>query len=138
MSLTASRGGPWGGWIGNVTGYTDDPGQTATMKATRTSVRKGARIRLTGVVPTEGHWGSQAGIKKTVAVYAHRGKAAVPTAWDPRGKGWHRLASVRTNGFGAYRSPYFRLSYTCTLIVRYPGDGWYLDAYTSPRTVGVR
>jgi hypothetical protein len=182
------------GWINRVTGYTDDPGETAsrtfgtwtspgatasslnvtvpsaakpgyaywigfqhvdstapdaseyplyveemyqvcTLKASKTSVKAGTKIRVTGVIPTQGHWGSTAGLKKTVTLYAHKGTASVPSTWSP--KGWTKVGSVKTNGLGAYVTPYFKPLKTLTLVVRYPGDDWYYDAYTSTQRITV-
>jgi hypothetical protein len=112
--------------------------QVSTLKASKTSVRRGTRIRVTGVVPTQDHWGSEQGLKKVVTLYAHRGKAPVPTKWNPKGQGWVKVYSVRTNGLGAYTTPSFKPLKTLTLVVRYPGDDWYYDAYTSTQKITVR
>jgi hypothetical protein len=118
--------------------YLEEIYQVCTLKASRTSVKAGTKIRVTGVVPTQGHWGSQAGVGKTVTLYAHKGVAPVPTRWDPTRKGWIKVGSVRTNGYGAYSTRYFRPLKTLTLVVRYPGDDWYYDAYTSTQKITVR
>jgi hypothetical protein len=118
--------------------YLEEIYQVSTLKASKTSVRRGARIRVTGIVPTQGHWGSQAGLNKVVTLYAHKGVAAVPTRWNPKKQGWVKVGSVRTNGYGAYATPYFKPLKTLTLVARYPGDNWYLDAYTSTQKVRVR
>ena len=131
-------------WIGlqHVNGiatlYLETPYQVATLKASRTAVRRGAKIRVAGVVPTAGHWGSEQGLKKVVTLYAHRGKAPVPTKWNPKRQGWVKVYSVRTNGLGAYTTPYFKPLKTLTLVVRYPGDDSYYDAYTSTQKITVR
>ena len=131
-------------WIGlqHVNGiatlYLETPYQVATLKASRTAVRRGTKVRVTGVVPTAGHWGTEQGLKKVVTLYAHRGKAPVPTKWNPKRQGWVKVYSVRTNGLGAYTTPYFRPLKTLTLVVRYPGDDWYYDAYTSTQKIKVR
>ena len=118
--------------------YLEETYQVCTMKPSRSAVRKGAKIRVTGVVPTAGHWGTQAGLEKVVTLYSHQGLAAAPTRWEPKRQGWVKVGSVRTNGYGAYRTPYFRPLKTITLVARYPGDDWYFDAYTSVATVKVR
>ena len=131
-------------WVGfqhtndAATLYLETPFQVATMKATKTSIRRGTRIRLSGVVPTEGHWGDQTGIKKLLTVYAHKGTAKVPTKWTPASQGWFKLGTMRTNGKGAYTTPYFKPPSTHTLVVRYPGDDWYWGAYTSAQKITVR
>jgi hypothetical protein len=116
--------------------YVEEMYQVCTLKASRTSVKAGTKIRVTGVIPTQGHWGSQAGLKKTVTLYAHKGTASVPSTWSP--KGWTKVGSVKANGLGAYTTPYFKPLKTLTLVVRYPGDDWYYDAYTSTQRVTVR
>jgi hypothetical protein len=118
--------------------YLNECYQVCTIKASKTSIRKGAKVRLTGIVPTQGHWGSTAGLKKVVTVYAHKGSAPVPAKWDPRSKGWFKLGTVKTNGLGAYTTPYFKPPYTATLVVRYPGDEWYYRAYTSTTKIKVK
>lgn len=118
--------------------YLETPYQVATMKASKTAVRRGARIRVAGVVPTAGHWDDTRGLRKVVTLYAHRGTAPVPTKWNPKSQGWVRVCSVRTNGLGAYSTPYFKPLKTLTLVVRYPGDDWYFGAYTSARRITVR
>jgi hypothetical protein len=118
--------------------YLDECYQVCTIKASKTTIHKGAKIRLTGIVPTQGHRGSKAGLKKVVTVYAHKGSAPVPTKWDPRSKGWFKLGTVKTNGLGAYTTPHFKPPYTATLVVRYPGDDWYYRAYTSTTKIKVR
>jgi hypothetical protein len=116
--------------------YLEEIYQVCTLKASKTSVKAGTKIRVTGIIPTQGHWGSQAGIQKTVTLFAHKGKAPVPTSWNP--KGWTKVGSVKANGFGAYKTPYFKPLRTLTLVVRYPGDDWYYDAYTSTQKISVR
>jgi hypothetical protein len=142
---TATPG--YGYWIGlqHVDGsggeyplYLEETYQICTMKASKTSVRKGATIRVTGVVPVEGHWGSEAGDSKVVTLYAHKGTARVPTKWNPASQGWVKVGTVRTNGYGAYTTPYFKPLKTLTLVVRYPGDDWYFGAYTSAQKITVR
>jgi hypothetical protein len=117
--------------------YLKTPFQVCTMKPSKSSVRKGAKIRVTGVVPVEGHWGSQQGTPTTVTLYAHKGVAGVPTVWNP-GKGWIKVGSVRTNKMGAYTTPSIKPLKTLTLVVRYPGDDWYWRAFTSTAKVTVK
>lgn len=118
--------------------YLEEMYQVCTMKASKASVRKGTKIRVKGVVPTAGNWGDGKGQKKLVTLYAHKGTAPVPTKWNPKSKGWVKVGSVRTNGYGAYTTPYFKPLKTLTLVVRYPGDSWYYDAYTSTQKIRVR
>ena len=112
--------------------------QVCTLKPSKSSVRKGALITVSGVIPTQGHWGTEAGISKTVTLYAHEGSAAVPTKWDPKSQGWKKVYSIKADGFGRYKSKTFRPNRTLTLVVRYPGDEWYWDAYTSTQKITVK
>ena len=118
--------------------YLKESYQVCTMKPSRRAIKKGARIRVTGVVPTAGRWGSETGLKKKVTLYGHNGRVSVPTIWNPKSKGWFKIADVRTNGRGAYTTRLFKPRKTLTLVVRYPGDDWYYGAYTSAQTVTVR
>ena len=63
---------------------------------------------------------------------------AVPTKWNPSAEGLVKLGSMHTNGLGAYTTPYIQAPETLTLVVRYPGDDWYYDAYTSTQKITVR
>jgi hypothetical protein len=118
--------------------YIYDSYQVCTLKASKTAIRKGVSITVSGVVPTQDHWGSEAGISKTVTLYAHQGVAAVPTKWDPKSQGWQNVGSIKADGFGRYKSKSFRPTKTLTLVVRYPGDDWYWDAYTSTQKITVK
>ena len=118
--------------------YIYDSYQVCTLKASKTSVRKGASISVSGVIPTQDHWGAEAGISKTVTLYSHQGVAAVPTKWDPKSEGWKVVSTIKADGFGRYKSKTFKPVKTLTLVVRYPGDDWYWDAYTSVQKVTVK
>jgi len=118
--------------------YIYDSYQVCTLKASKSSVRKGASITVSGVIPTQDHWGTEAGISKTVTLYSHEGSAAVPTKWDPKSQGWQKVSSIKADGFGRYKSKTFRPNRTLTLVVRYPGDDYYWDAYTSTQKITVK
>jgi len=118
--------------------YLQTPFQVCTMKPSKTSVRRGTKIRVTGVVPIYRHWGTTPGVAKSVTLYAHKGAAAVPTKWEPKSQGWVKVGSVKTNRQGAYTTPYFKPLKTLTLVVRYPGDDWWWGAYTSATRVAVK
>jgi hypothetical protein len=118
--------------------YLSTPFQVCTLKASKTSIRKGTAIRLSGVIPTQGHWGAQRGKAKTVVIYKRTKSAGQPTAWDATAKGWTKVASVKANGLGKYLSGYLRPKRTTWYIVRYPGDQWYWRGYTSVVKVTVR
>jgi hypothetical protein len=118
--------------------YIETAYQVCTIQPSKTSVTRNARIRVSGIVPTEGHWGSRAGDRKSVVLWWHKGAAPVPATWDPRAQGWHAVSTFTTSGTGSYRSPYFNVSRTGTCVVRYDSDDWYYGAYTSTAKVTVR
>jgi hypothetical protein len=145
VPATAKAG--YGYWIGfqhvDASGnaeplYVEEMYQVSTMKPSKTAIRKGTKIRVSGIVPTEGHWGSQAGKRKYVWVLWHKGTAPVPTKWDATKQGWVPIARVRTTGTGSYTSPYLKPPRTGTFVVQYDGDDWYWGAYTSVRKVTVK
>jgi hypothetical protein len=118
--------------------YVERNFQVCTMKPSKTAIARGARVRITGIVPTQGHWGSTPGKRKDIAVWWHRGTAGVPTKWDPRRAGWVFVGGMRTTATGAYTTPYFKPPRTGTFVVQYSGDDWYWGAYTSTAKVTVR
>jgi hypothetical protein len=93
---------------------------------------------VSGIIPTQGHDGSTAGISKTVTLHAHQGVATVPTTWDPTSEGWKVVSTIKADGFGRYKSKTFKPSKTLTLVVRYPDDDWYRGAHTSARKIIVK
>jgi hypothetical protein len=111
--------------------------QVCTLKSSRQSVPAGAAVRLSGVIPTQGHIGSQPGIRKSVTVYARTRSAAQPSSWAP-GKGWKKVCTCKADGHGRYKSGLLRPRRTTWYVVRYPGDEWYWGAYTSVIKVRVR
>jgi hypothetical protein len=112
--------------------------QVCTLKSSRAVVNKGRRIKLSGVVPTQDHWGTNEGQTKRVTIYRRtRPAPGAPTVWDATSQGWTRVARVTANGFGRY-SAYLRPRRTTWYVVRYPGDDWYWSAYTSVLKVRVR
>ncbi len=118
--------------------YVEEMYQVSTMKPSRSAIGKGARIRMTGIVPTEGHWGSQAGLRKNIVLWWHKGSKGVPTNWNPKKQGWLRVSSLKTSRTGAYTTPYFKPPVTGTFVVQYAGDNWYLGAFTSSAMVKVK
>ena len=72
-----------------------------------------------------------------MTLFAHKGDGARADLVEPERAG-SRSARSRRNGFGAYTTPYFKPLKTLTLVVRYPGDDWYYDAYTSTQKISVR
>ena len=115
------------------------PYQVCTMKPSRAVVRAGAKIRVSGVVPIEGHMmDTIPGTPKTVTLYAHDGRVAVPTTWDPAESGWVEVCTTTTDGLGVYRTPLVAVPRTQTFVVRYPGDAENVGAYTSVATVRLK
>jgi hypothetical protein len=111
--------------------------QVCTLTSGKSSVRSGGAVKLSGVIPTEGHDGSDPGKVKYVTLYKRtRSVSAAPTTWDATRKGWTKVKRIKANGFGKY-STYVQPSRTTWYVVRYPGDGWYFDAYTSVLRVRV-
>jgi hypothetical protein len=118
--------------------YLETAYQVCTIQPSKTTVTRKTRLRVTGIVPTEGHWGSQLGNRKSVVLWWHKGTARVPSTWDPREKGWLAVGDFKTSGTGSYRSPYFKVARTGTFVVQYDSDAWYDGAYTSTAKVTVR
>lgn len=112
--------------------------QVATLKSSRSRTGSGGSIRLSGIVPTEGHWGSKAGKSKTVTMYQRLTRIPDPLAWNALTKGWRKLGTVRANGLGRYRSSLLHPKRTTWYVLRYPGDDWYGVGYTDPVKVTVR
>jgi hypothetical protein len=134
-------------WIGfqHVNGddylplYLETSYQVCTMKPSKTSITKSTRIRVSGIVPTEGHWGSKIGQRKAIVLWYHRGTKGVPTIWNsPKKQGWIPVGSMKTTGTGSYTTPYFRVPATGTFVVQYNGDDWYYGGFTSTAKVAVR
>lgn len=63
--------------------------QVCTLKSSRASVRSGGTVRLSGVIPTQGHEGSRRGKVKYVTLYEHARRPVGPDGLgrDPRGLG---------------------------------------------------
>ena len=105
--------------------------QVCTLNASKTSVRRGTQIRLSGIVPVQGHSGTNAGKPKYVWVYKRTTSAsAAPKAWDATKKGWTLVGRVRTDGYGRYHKS-VTPTRTTWYVARYAGDNWYWRAYTS-------
>jgi hypothetical protein len=112
--------------------------QVASLKASRSTVKHGGTVRLSGVVPTQGHMGSTAGKSKSVILYQRTSAAGPPTAWNAAAKGWHKVATLKANGLGKYASRLLHPKRTTWYVVRYPGDTWYYPGYTSVLKVAVK
>lgn len=115
----------------------DAPFQVCTLKSSASSVRSGGAVKLSGVIPTQGHEGPRPGKVKYVTLYKRTTSAsAAPAAWDATTRGWTKVARLRADGFGKYAT-YPHPTRTTWYVVRYPGDDWYWGAYTSVLKVRV-
>ena len=118
--------------------------QVCTLKSSKTTVSSGGAVRLSGVVPIAGHWGSTPGTKKYVTIYKRSTSAGVPQTWSA--KGWTKVGVYRTNGYGAYHTGYLRPTRNTWYVARYPGrdtpgysgDSYYSEGFTGVRKVTVR
>jgi len=109
--------------------------QVASLKASPTSVRHGGAVRLSGVIPTQGHMGSAVGKAKSVILFQRTSAAGPPTTTI---KGWHKVATLKANGLGKYASRLLHPKHTTWYVVYYPGDKWYWPAFTSVTKVVVK
>ena len=116
--------------------YLETPFQVASLKPSAATIRRGASVTLTGVIPTRGHLGSTAGLRKTVVLYKRTTSAGQPLSYSSP-KGWTKVASFMASGLGKYSFKQRPLR-TTYYIVRYPGDAWYWGAFTSVIHVTVR
>jgi hypothetical protein len=112
--------------------------QTCTLAASSGTIRRGASVRLSGIVPTQGHAGSTPGKVKTVVIYKRSKSAGQPYYWDATKSGWTKVGTAKTDRFGKYHSALLRPSRSTWYVVRYPADAWYWGAFTSVRKVTVR
>jgi hypothetical protein len=131
-------------WVGGPLRYNIyelgllEPFQVCTLNATKTSIRRGTAVKLSGVVPVQGHEGSTAGKRKYVWIYKRTTSAtAPPTVWNATKKGWKLVARVRTDGYGRYHSALLRPARTTWYVARYAGDDTFWRAYTSVGKVRV-
>jgi len=123
--------------------------QVCTLKPSKANVRKGSSIKLSGIVPIQGHLGSVKGKAKSVTIYqttsAKVGKSqpkymgGAKYKWAGKGKNtWKKVATVRTNRLGKYVKKSLKPNKTTWYCVWYPGDNWYYPSWTSPAKVTVR
>jgi hypothetical protein len=112
--------------------------ELCTLKASKTSISRGAAVRLSGVVPTQGHWGSQPGRRNTVILYARtKSPSGQPKTWDATKSGWKKVARFKSNKLGAYARRVTPAA-TTWYVVRYDEDNWYYGGYTAVVRVRVR
>lgn len=116
--------------------------QVCTLKASATRISRGAGVRLSGVVPTEGHWGSRRGLSKKVVLYQStrsRPQPQVDTVpGGPAPAGWKKVRGYTANGLGKYVTRLMHPRRTTWYVLHYEGDGVYWPAWTSVAKVTVR
>ena len=115
------------------------PFQVCTLKASATTIARGSAIRLSGVVPTQGHWGGAKGLPKVLRIFKRTTVPTIgqPTVWDATREGWQRADTSLVNAYGSYTSAVLHPTRTTWYVVRYPGDAWYWRAFTSVIRVTV-
>jgi hypothetical protein len=112
--------------------------QVCTLTASRTSVRSGGAVRLSGVVPVSGRVGTQPGAPVTVTIYRRTTAASnPPKVWDATLGGWRKVGYYTTTGLGAFHTGYLHPKRTTWYVARYSARLPYLKAYTSVRKVTV-
>lgn len=112
--------------------------QVATLQTSRRTSKARRAITLSGVIPTEGHWGDRKGKAKSVTLYRRTSAAGQPTHWNPAKDGWKKVATLRASQFGKYKSAALHPSRTTWYVVRYPGDGEYARGFTSVAKVTIQ
>jgi len=118
--------------------------QVCTLKSSKAAVRSGGAIRLAGLVPLAGHWGSRlAPAGKRVTIFKRTtAPSRQPASWTSP-QGWTKVATVSTTRAGAYHSGYLHPRRSTWYIVRYPGSWnadtgqFYWKAFTSALKVRV-
>jgi hypothetical protein len=112
--------------------------QTCTLKASKATIHPGGPVKLSGVIPTQGHRGSTRGKIKRVIIYKTTKNTGQPNSWAPSRAIWTKVATVKANGLGKFTSRSLMPTQTTSYVVRYPGDAWYWGAFTSLCKVTVR
>lgn len=113
--------------------------QVASLVSSRASVAHGQSLRLSGRVPTQGHWGDDTpGKAKLVTLYKRTTAAGQPTQWDARRNGWTVVGTYTTDRYGDFKSVYLRPTRTTWFVLRYAGDGQYHPGFTSVLRVPVK
>jgi hypothetical protein len=104
--------------------------QVCTLIASKSSIARGASVRLSGVVPANGS-------AKKVVLYSRTTKAtAQPSNWNSPA-GWKKVATLSASKTGVYKSGLLKPTKTTWYIVRYPGDANNFEAFTSVLKVTV-
>jgi len=105
--------------------------QICTLVGSKTSIAKGASVRLSGVIPANG-------IAKKVVLYSRITKAsAQPSKWDAARAGWKKVATISASKTGAFKSGLLKPTRTTWYVVRYSGDSTNFDAFTGVLKVAV-
>lgn len=105
--------------------------QICTLVGSKTSIAKGASVRLSGVIPANG-------IAKKVVLYSRITKAsAQPSKWDAARAGWKKVVTISASKTGAFKSGLLKPTRTTWYVVRYPGDSTNFDAFTAVLKVAV-
>jgi hypothetical protein len=112
--------------------------QTCTLKASKATIHSGGAVKLSGIIPTQGHRGSTRGKIKHVIIYKTTKSTGQPTRWAPPRSIWTKVATVKANGLGKFTSRSLKPTQTTRYVVRYPGDREYWGAFTSLCKVTVR
>lgn len=111
--------------------------QVCTLKPSAARINHGGSVRLSGIVPTQGHWGSKRGLSKTVVLYQSTRSRPQPTS-DAVPTGWKKVQTFKANGLGKYVSKLLRPRRTTWYVLHYAGDDEYWPAWTSVAKVTVR
>lgn len=112
--------------------------QVCTLKPSVSSITRGSAVTLSGVVPTQGHLGKQAGLRKPVFIYSRSKAAGPPTVPDATKRGWKLVKVLKTDGHGKFKTGLQRPQRDTWYVAAYTGDDWYWGGYTSVVKVDVR
>jgi hypothetical protein len=111
--------------------------QVCTLKASKTSISRGAAIRLSGIVPTANpHTGNHPGIWKWVYLYQRVRPAGQPSNWA-HPAGWAYVGKYKANIHGIYTTGLLKPTQTTYYVLKYPGDALYWKGFTSVTRVVV-
>ena len=109
--------------------YLETAFQLSTLKPSRTAIASGGSVTLSGVVPTQNHFGSTPGKKKYVYLFKSTRSAT---------RGFKFVRRYQTNGYGVFRTGRQSPSRTTWYVVVYAKDGVYWEAPTPTVKVTVR
>ena len=109
--------------------------QVCTLKSSKAWIRRGASIRLKGVVPVASNLGRRSAAAK-VSIYARFTAAGQPDTYS-NPKGWTLAGQARANSKGKYLSSVLYPKRSTYFVVRYSGQGLYWPGYTAVIKVNV-